>query len=62
MTRGVTDANIKKTLVGEAVNEAGLSLLHARPDIEFEVITDNLQARMEEKFGRLTELRFAACR
>ena len=42
-------ANMKRVLVVEAVDEAGLSLLRARPDIEFEVVTDNLQARMEEE-------------
>ena len=45
----MADANMKKVLVVETVDEAGLSLLRERPDVEFEVITDHLEARMEEK-------------
>ncbi len=45
----MAEANMKRVLVVESVNDAGLALLRARADIEFEVITDNLQSYMDEK-------------
>jgi D-3-phosphoglycerate dehydrogenase len=45
----MAEANMKRVLVVESVDEAGLELLRARPDIEFEVITDKLQACMDER-------------
>jgi len=39
---------MKRVLVVESIDDAGLALLRARADIEFVVITDNLRAYMDE--------------
>ena len=53
MTTFKVETNMKKVLVVEPIDEAGLSLLRARPDIEFEVLIDNFQTCLEEKIHEI---------